>query len=562
MTKWIVYNQDGQASSPLSSAQVRDMLRLGQIDAFDLVSALGSSEKNQLVDIDEIFSPENSLVEDVGVLQEGTTVGSDIQKVPRSPAPLRAESFKAEGEPAPPNLLKGVVGPPAPKSISVERPGLLKKVADSKEQTVQVIAKAPVQANSLQKTIDPWSEVPASRGPLQVQGPELYDLKSLGAVTVDRKPGRDTQDQRSPFQPTLDELSRRPRFKRKGRRYMLYDKGRKPLGPLTASEVQSLFARGMLEKTVKVSKDGGAQNIPIQQFVGAYTTERSKLARKERAGGDFELTRKNKGGLPSSKILDEMVRSQIIKTSKEPAIPFVLISSVLVFLGVLSWGIYLLSSDHELRAGIVDFFTPQQTYIDLEEVLQPNQGRSEQTRPVKSERPARVAKRSDSENVEQKEAPKKEVSRKEPSKTESFSEKVNPQVTEAPKKLSEKIIEKKVEPPKFSTPLPPARPAPVAKLVPKPPPPIAPPPLTPSLSSLVGLTVTLSGLSYSMKDLAACELKCSLVLKDGSGAPLTARFFKGAYEDLLKAGNGRISIQGRIAKEGSLFVIYPQSMRS
>src|SRR5690606_31768180 len=56
---WRVYKQDGELG-PLSAREIREGLRNGTIDPFDLVSREGSKIRVDLVEVDEIFAVEDS----------------------------------------------------------------------------------------------------------------------------------------------------------------------------------------------------------------------------------------------------------------------------------------------------------------------------------------------------------------------------------------------------------------------------------------------------------------------------------------------------------------------
>lgn len=56
--RWFIHKDDKPAG-PYSAAAVRQLLREGQVDPFDLVSAEGSSVQQELVEVDEIFASEN-----------------------------------------------------------------------------------------------------------------------------------------------------------------------------------------------------------------------------------------------------------------------------------------------------------------------------------------------------------------------------------------------------------------------------------------------------------------------------------------------------------------------
>ncbi|MEI6399569.1 MAG: hypothetical protein WCO71_12435, partial [Pseudomonadota bacterium] len=52
--EWNVHS-GAQVFGPWSASRIRDELRAGRIDAFDLVSVVGSSVKRSLVEVDQIF---------------------------------------------------------------------------------------------------------------------------------------------------------------------------------------------------------------------------------------------------------------------------------------------------------------------------------------------------------------------------------------------------------------------------------------------------------------------------------------------------------------------------
>ena len=52
--RWLIHSRD-RTFGPWTAVQVRDELRAGRIDPFDMASKEGSSLKRPLVEIDEIF---------------------------------------------------------------------------------------------------------------------------------------------------------------------------------------------------------------------------------------------------------------------------------------------------------------------------------------------------------------------------------------------------------------------------------------------------------------------------------------------------------------------------
>lgn len=67
-----------------------------------------------------------------------------------------------------------------------------------------------------------------------------------------------------------------PRKKRRDPRHFhaIDGKGRM-MGPITAGEIQALYYKGVLDKNVKVMRDGSKARVPVDRFVAAYSESRS-----------------------------------------------------------------------------------------------------------------------------------------------------------------------------------------------------------------------------------------------------------------------------------------------
>ncbi len=67
----------------------------------------------------------------------------------------------------------------------------------------------------------------------------------------------------------------RPRRKqrRDPKRYYLMDGRGRVLGPVSAGDVQSMYYKGVLDRGVKVMKDGSAAQVPVAKFVSIYSEQ-------------------------------------------------------------------------------------------------------------------------------------------------------------------------------------------------------------------------------------------------------------------------------------------------
>lgn len=94
-----------------------------------------------------------------------------------------------------------------------------------------------------------------------------------------------------------------------------------------------------------------------------------------------------------------------------------------------------------------------------------------------------------------------------------------------------------------------------------PPPPARPAPQAPSLDDSVGNTVTLGPLRFNPALLDQCGLKCKLPTQDASGRTITLVFFKEAFLSEMIAKGGRVTVSGRLNREGGGFSLLLQDVK-
>jgi hypothetical protein len=64
-----------------------------------------------------------------------------------------------------------------------------------------------------------------------------------------------------------------------------------------------------------------------------------------------------------------------------------------------------------------------------------------------------------------------------------------------------------------------------------------------------------------MSSLESCPSKCTLTLRDASGASIKAVFFKSAYYDQFKKSSGNVFLTGNTRKESGELTIFIQDVR-
>lgn len=75
------------------------------------------------------------------------------------------------------------------------------------------------------------------------------------------------------------------------------------------------------------------------------------------------------------------------------------------------------------------------------------------------------------------------------------------------------------------------------------------------LESKVDQKVTIGPLSYKVSDVVKCGLKCSVIMRDGSGGQITAVFFKAGFEAALRKKRGRAVIVGTVKDRGKSIIL-------
>lgn len=499
MTKrWNVY-QGEQFIGLLSAQEIRRALRDGTLDPFDMVAPEGSDNKIELVEVDEIF-------------QEHT---KPDQIPPEPAAPAKAPSPQQAAPETP---------PPERSRAKPQKASFTAEPTRSKERLAADMAFPPEP--TFTNTVGASSE----------------------KTNITHLPKRIRSN-------TVSDKKKEKKF------YLIDDKNR-VLGPLSAIEVQSLFYRGILNKTVKVQKSGSDSKIPIRQFISAYSGKRMKALADQGAGKAL----KGAPTHPSTKVLNELyhlINSKKLAENNSHLGP----SLGLIFLGII--------------LGLIIYLV-----FDWKQV---SDGDSQKRRPP---RPALM--HSDStgttqlaEQANSKSAPSRTVSpppvappppRPSPSSSTSSSAANPPPPVRRAVEPTRRAVP--TNPPPSSRPQSVAKPAPseiarvdnsasaavsdrASRNQPRPANqsrqesgPIA------QAMAAAGSVLSVGPVSFSLTELQNCELKCELTFRDAQGGQLTAIFFKGAYADQLTSrGRGAVTLTGSSKLEGGKLILFIQDIR-
>lgn len=498
--RWYIY-KDGQSIGPLTAAEIRDALRDGTFDPFDLVSRDGSSVRRELVEVDEIFF--NSKV----VYDGAAAAGGGIAKAASGdPFPVALESRETAGGPG-----VGTRGPGAGGS------------AESFDPNGGFVPTAgPPESNHGRR------EGGIGQGHLA-----LADVNTAGrGQATTRPPGRRSGS----------------RGKRDAKRYQLIDAKGRQLGPLAASEIQSLFYKGVLDKSVQVLRQGSSAKVPVAKFVAVYA-ENARPSRPPRQGAHPVIRPPGQNTLLRMAMVQQ---SRMLARKDTMTIIALLVGIALLFLaGVVAY-----------KSGVrtPDWFTskpPQQRVLKQRRPL-PDQVRQQPVRKQAKKWVKQTYKQPAKAPAKKKIDPRQK--RFEERKRKVEAEKRNRErLAELERARKTRVAAKKpfVSPvavkPSASPPVaPPKKQAAVAPAAPaSSPAPAAPKGGGSSVGSLAnGQTVSgLGPLSYDKTEIEICEGSCNVTFV-GAGGAVQVSFFKGAYGDMLMKKNGPVYISGLVRKKG------------
>jgi len=216
--KWLVHRND-QSFGPWSAAQIREELRKGTVDPFDLVNMEGSPVMRELVEIDEIFYSEDLEYSEVTSPSHGTQ-SVMLEETP-PPTDTNTGSFLALAVPNVENSVSRNKQKPRSKSPPKKDESFISRITGKEKE-------------------QPRSLRPKSEGNIS------YEIAKKGMGTGQGSKSADAK------------------------KYFLIDGKGRIFGPKSAGEIQSMFYRGLLGSDVSVKKDQSEIAVPIGKFVEVY----------------------------------------------------------------------------------------------------------------------------------------------------------------------------------------------------------------------------------------------------------------------------------------------------
>lgn len=475
--RWFIY-KDGQALGPFAPEEIRQSLREGTFDPFDLVSREGSSVRRELVEVDELFF--TSKVVYAGEQASGFGDG------PVSGAP------------------------------SVFAPsGNLPAVRGDQTQASQ-------------------------RGAPDVAGNGHLALASSSRATLASQQSRPVAQQNAPR-----------KRRRDPKHFHVMDPRGRVLGPVSASEIHSLFYKGVLDKDVKVMRDGSRAQVPVARFVAIYSeSNRVKRAMQQGAHPIVQGGISRAGSLPAPRV------AMGTPSSAVSPLAVIAIVAALLFGGIAAY-VFIKNGGANWSAK------------DRPSATRQNKAKKKKVRPLPDQKPkpwpSLVKKKQKADRLaelkrqrakllelkQRREAREKKNGKSKLAKKEAAKAKLKTaQLTKPPVNAVSAPKPPPVAQPKPS-PAPAALPSPAAPL------PKAPAPAAPAKAQ--GQTVAsltegqqvqkLGPMTFDKTALAECDGSCNLTFS-GAGGSVKAAFFKQVWGPALEGKTGGVYLSGLVKKNG------------
>jgi hypothetical protein len=399
----------------------------------------------------------------------------------------------------------------------------------------------------------------ANRGHNLVPTAHSQPLAGRGARSTAISAGRNQAGGAQPMVGITPANRRINQAKKHAKRFYLFDRRNRLLGPLSAAEIQSLFYRGIIDQDVLVSKDKGERRIPVQQFIAAYVGAKAKKFRSEQTR--LHLEPGGQYAYPSSRVMEQMSRSVIAmpirRTSSFPWLSVLVLAIAMAGAALLVMKYFF--PEKLLRPGPRDFEYPQSIQLagpDQHEIPSP-----QTTTTPQMQRPTHHA----PQQVQQQVVP---LPTPEPAPLPTPKPIVKARLKLTSKPTPKPIVRNSRG--RLTRPPPPrAMPKPIQqqRILPPPSAPVRPvpakrpAPLDPYINR-VGSIVTVDGASYNAREVSSCGgMKCTITFRDRSGTSFMVVYFRARYQDQLVKAKGRATITGRLSQKDSSYIIYLSGVR-
>ena len=345
--------------------------------------------------------------------------------------------------------------------------------------------------------------------------------------------------------------------RRDPKRYHLIDPKGRVLGPLSPGEIQSLYYRGVVDKNVKVMRDGSNSSVAISKFVAAYA-EAQGMPKTPRQGGHPIIQ-----GVSNSALnrLALMRRAEAVPGRVKSGLPPLAIGIIVIAVLIIALAVGLLIHDGSLFDSGNNGKAPGRTKnpvgttssqtINKKVVpkkIVPKQVKKEPIGSGVLGRPTKKLKPQLPQRFERRNKSKPRVERSTPRVRQVFKQPVQKPVA---------VFRQPVKPV--------AKPVaqPVMKPVATPPPKVAAAIKTGGQVGSLTDGQVVSGLGpmqFSREAVKACDGACTITFS-GAGGSVSVAFFRNVWGSQLLSKKGGVYISGLVRKNGGSVKILLNGVR-
>ncbi len=475
--RWLIY-KDGQALGPFTPEEIRQSLREGSFDPFDLVSREGSSVRRELVEVDELFF--TSKVVYAGDQASGQAMSSG------------PSAFAASGN------------------------------------------------------------LPAVREMTQASQQGAPDIAGNGHLAL-ASAARATLHSQTPNRPAAQQQqqNRARKRRRDPKHFHVMDPRGRVLGPIGAGEIQALFYKGVLDKDVKVMRDGSRAQVPVARFVAIYSeANRVKRAMQQGAHPIVQGGISRANSLPAPRVAMGSPGSSVSPIAVIAIIAALLFGGIAAYMFMRNAGTWSAKDrptatkqqkqklkKRKVRPLPEEAPAPQETAPRLSKA---QKKKAERLAELKRQRAKLLEIQERRGNRRNKNV--RTVAVPAPKTTPKPAPKPFPQAAPVVKQPSQKPVVASSPAPAAQSP---AQPLPKAA---------EPVPAKPQGQTVASLTdgqqvTNLGPMSFDKSALGDCEGSCSLTFS-GAGGSVKGAFFKGVWGPALEGKSGSVYISGLVKKNG------------
>lgn len=474
--RWLIF-KDGQALGPFTPEEIRQSLREGTFDPFDLVAREGSSVRRELVEVDELFFTTKAVY----------------------------AGDQASG-----------AGP--------------------------ALSAAPV-------AFAPSGNLPAVREMTQASQQGAPDAAGNGHLML-ASAGKATLHSQTPNRPAAQQQqqNRARKRRRDPKRFHVMDPRGRVLGPISAGEIQALFYKGVLDKDVKVMRDGSRAQVPVARFVAIYS-ESNRAKRSMQQGAHPML----QGGISRASSLPAPRVAMGVPSSSVSPIAVIAIVAALLFGGIALF--MFVKQGNNWSAKDRPDATRQQKQKVKKRKVRPLPDQTPAPAPASASKLSKAQKKKAERLAELRRQRAKllEIQERRGARDGRRNKNVRTVSTPAPKptlKPVPKPTPKPAAPPPKPA-APPPQPVSPAQPLPKAPTTAPDKPQGNTVAALTdGQQVTnLGPMSFDKGALADCEGSCSITFS-GAGGTVKGAFFKGVWGPSLEGKTGGVYLSGLVKKNG------------